>query len=333
MTLPLTTLVEAPTIEELAAFVEGKNNCDSLVPIRMGGSKPAIFLVHDGDGETMLYRNLALRLDPEHPVYGLQPYGHRRHPMLHPRIGDMATYHIERIRKVQPQGPYFLGGMCAGGVIAYEIARQLQNLGEIVGMVALIDAADVQAVEIPWRFAHQRLRSFSTVLDQGTEKSVLQRCLVIASKATKKAKNLTAFLVQKHVTDLWANLRMRLFRYYLDRRLEPPRFLERIPVRTIYLFAEKSYRPTGVFEGKLDLFRATEGINNDEPYRNRYSDPLFGWAPRASQGVRAYDVPGGHSSMLQEPNVRVLAGYMQTIIDQALLRQDSDQYVAMETVP
>ncbi|MBV8311316.1 MAG: HAD-IIIC family phosphatase, partial [Planctomycetaceae bacterium] len=187
MTLPLTTLVEAPTIEELAAFVEGKNNCDSLVPIRMGGSKPAIFLVHDGDGETMLYRNLALRLDSDHPVYGLQPYGHRKHPMLHTRIGDMATYHIERIRRVQPQGPYFLGGMCAGGVIAYEIARQLQSLGEIVGMVALIDAADVQAVEIPWRFAHQRLRSFSTVLDQGEQKSVLQRCVVIANKATKKA--------------------------------------------------------------------------------------------------------------------------------------------------
>jgi thioesterase domain-containing protein len=223
--------------------------------------------------------------------------------------------------------------MCAGGVIAYEIARQLQSQGEVIGMVALIDAADVQAEEIPWRFAQQRLRSFSTVLDQGPEKSVLQRCATIAGKAAQKAKSLTSFLVQKHAGDLWANLRMRLFRYYLDRRLDPPRFLEHIPVRTAYLFAEKSYRPTGVFEGELDLFRATQGVNNDEPYRDRYSDPQFGWGRRASRGVRTYDVPGGHSSMLQEPNVEILAGFMQAIIDQALQRQDLDSRVAMASVP
>ena len=331
--LPLTALVEAPTIEELAAVVEGKRVSESLVLLRKGGNKPAIFFVHDGDGETMLYRNLALRLDSDHPVYGLQPHGRRQHPILHTRIGDMAAHHIERMRLVQTQGPYFVGGMCAGGVIAYEIARQLQSQGEVIGMVALIDAADVQAEEIPWRFAQQRLRSFSTVLDQGPEKSLLQRCATIAGKAAQKAKSLTSFLVQKHAGDLWANLRMRLFRFYLDRRLDPPRFLEHIPVRTAYLFAEKSYRPTGVFEGELDLFRATQGVSNDEPYRDRYSDPQFGWGRRASRGVRTYDVPGGHSSMLQEPNVEILAGFMQAIIDQALQRQDLDSRVAMASVP
>src|SRR5208337_4213467 len=127
--LPLTTLVEAPTIEELAAVVEGKHMSESLVLLRKGGNKPGIFLVHDGDGETMLYRNLALRLDSDHSVYGLQPHGRRKHPILHTRIGDMAAHHIERMRLVQPQGPYFVGGMCAGGVIAYEIARQLQSQG------------------------------------------------------------------------------------------------------------------------------------------------------------------------------------------------------------
>jgi len=325
ITLPLTTLVEAPTILELTGRLQGTHARDSLVPIRKGGNKPAIFLVHDGDGETMLYRNLALRLDPDQPIYGLQPYSHFKHPMLHTRIEEMAAHHVDKMRSVQPQGPYFIGGMCAGGVIAYEIARRLQSQGDIVGMVALIDSADVLAEEIPWRFANQRLRRFSTVLDQGDGQSVLKRAVVIAGTATKKAKNLSTYLVRKRAGDLLANLRMRLFRYYLDRRLEPPRFLENTPVRTAYLFAEKSYRPSGVFEGELILFRATEGENNDEPYINRYSDPLFGWGRRASQGVRAYDVPGGHSSMLQEPNVLVLAGHMQAIMERALIRQTADQ--------
>ena len=298
------------------------------MPIRKGGNKPAVFLVHDGDGETMLYRNLALRLDPDHPIYGLQPHGHSKYPILHTRIEQMAAYHVDKMRKVQPHGPYFVGGMCAGGVIAYEIARRLQSQRETVGMVALIDAADVGAEEIHWRFANQRLHSFSTVLDQTDGLNALERVLMIAGKATKKAKNLSTFLVQKRAADLWAKLRMRLFRHYLDHRQEPPRFLEHIPVRTVYLFAEKSYRPSGVFEGELILFRATEGRNDDEPYVNRYSDPLFGWGRRASQGVRAYDVPGGHSSMLQEPNVQVLAGHMQAIIDKALLYETADQDAA-----
>ena len=259
ITLPLTTLVEAPTIAELTGLMEGKHARDSLVPIRKGGNKPAIFLVHDGDGETMLYRNLALRLDPDHPIYGLQPHSHSKHPILHTRIEEMAAYHIDKMRTVQPQGPYFIGGMCAGGVIAYEIARQLQSQSETVGMVALIDAADVVAEEIPWRFANQRLRSFSTVVDQSDGLSVLQRAVVIVGKATKKAKNFSTYLVRKRAGDLWAKLRMRLFRYYLDRRLEPPRFLEHIPVRTVYLFAEKSYRPSGVFEGELILFAQPRG--------------------------------------------------------------------------
>ena len=60
--LPLTSLIEASTIEQLARLVVGAADQDSLVLIRDGGDRPPLFLVHDGDGETMLYRNLALRL-------------------------------------------------------------------------------------------------------------------------------------------------------------------------------------------------------------------------------------------------------------------------------
>ena len=89
-------------------------------------------------------------------------------------------------------------------------------------------------------------------------------------------------------------------------------------MRTAYLFAEKNYRPERPFDGDLVLFRATHGKGPDEPYVERYEDPLLGWGQRTTGDVWAYDVPGGHSSMLQEPHVRALAKQLQLSIDDAL---------------
>jgi thioesterase domain-containing protein/acyl carrier protein len=319
--LPLTSIIEAPTISLMASLLSEQNTRDSLVLIRAGGDMPPLFLVHDGDGETMLYRNLAVRLDPDRPVYGLQPWSRANHPILHTRIEEMAAYHIGKIRSVQPSGPYFLGGMCAGGVIAFEIALQLQNQGQEVGMVALIDAADVAATLKPLLFASQRIRSFRSVLNEEDRVSLAERVVRMAGKAIRKARNLTTYLVNDRIQKIRDEARMRLFRHYLDRGLSLPRFLENIPVRTAYLFAETRYKPGRLFEGELTLFRATSGEGNDEPYVDRYSDPLLGWGQRATAGVRVHDIPGGHSSMLQEPNVETLATHMQTQLDEALAGQ------------
>jgi thioesterase domain-containing protein len=208
--------------------------------------------------------------------------------------------------------------MCAGGVIAYEIARQLQDQGETVAMVALLDAADVGAPLKTWHFASQRIHSFSTMFHR---KEVLgfYRCLfVIATNALRKVKNLTSYLVGEQLKNLRNEIRMRLFCFYLDRGLQLPRPLQQISVRDVYLFAEKHYQPKGTFDGDLVLFRATSGTGADEPYIERYADPLLGWGRRTSHYVHVYDVPGGHSSMLQEPNVCVLATQMQAYLDQAL---------------
>ena len=94
-------------------------------------------------------------------------------------------------------------------------------------------------------------------------------------------------------------------------------------MRTVYLFAEADYRPDGPFIGELALFRATRGVGADEPYIDRYDDPLLGWGRRATRGVRVDDVPGGHSSMLQEPDVRILAEKLQSVIDEALAFEPS----------
>jgi FkbH-like protein len=319
--LPLTSIIEAPTVCLMASLLSDRDSRDSLVLIRAGGEMPPLFLVHDGDGETMLYRNLALRLEADRPVYGLQPWSRVNYPILHTRIEEMAAYHISKIQSVQPSGPYFLGGMCAGGVIAFEIALQLQCRGQEVAMVALIDAADVAATLKPLRFARGRLSSFRSGLEEEGQVSLAKRAVRIVGKATRKARNLATYLVNDRIQKVRDEARMRLFRYYLDSGKRLPRLLENIPVRTAYLFAERRYKPGRLFEGELTLFRATTGEGNDEPYVERYSDPLLGWGERATAGVRVYDVPGGHSSMLQEPSVETLATHMQSQLDEAVAGQ------------
>jgi thioesterase domain-containing protein len=111
---------------------------------------------------------------------------------------------------------------------------------------------------------------------------------------------------------------MKQLQRSLDAGKLPPSSLRDLSVRTVYLFAESEYAPSDLYRGEVALFRATAGEGTDEPYVNIYSDPLLGWGQRVTETVRVYDIPGGHSSMLQEPNVAAMAETMQDYIDAAL---------------
>ncbi|MCS6812004.1 MAG: HAD-IIIC family phosphatase [Cyanobacteria bacterium] len=315
--LPLTTILAAPTIAQLADLINKTDQQTvkgSVVLLKPGDANYALFLIHDGDGETLLYRNLAKRMDPSLPVYGVQPLGNDQFPMLHTRITDMASYYADQIRGVQPVGPYFLGGMCAGGVLAYEVARQLRAQGQQIGLVALMDSADVAAPKRVGHIAGQRMSRFSEALSQGSKLPHWQRWLFILTKVWQKVTNLVQYEVTSRFKRLQQNLKMRLFRYCLDRNRPIPAWLAPISVRTAYNYAELDYRPLEPFDGELVLLRATEGTGTDEPFSHIYSDPLLGWERRTIKGVKVYDVPGGHASMLQEPNVAVMAEILRNYI-------------------
>ncbi len=110
--LPLGTLITAPTISQLAGRVAGTAVGDSLVLIRDGAGQPPLFLVHDGDGDTLLYLNLAMHLKAERAVYGLQPCSRGNAPMIHTRIPEMAAYHIDKCDPSSHEVPISSGG-CA----------------------------------------------------------------------------------------------------------------------------------------------------------------------------------------------------------------------------
>jgi thioesterase domain-containing protein/malonyl CoA-acyl carrier protein transacylase/acyl carrier protein len=315
--LPLTSIIEAPTVAQFARLLENRGSHTPVVLIREGGDELPLFLVHDADGETVIYRSLALHLDPGHAIYGLQPHSKADHPILHTRIEEMAAFHISNIRTIQPRGPYLLGGLCAGGLISFEMARQLERDGETVLMVALMDAADVAAKMRTLQVAKQRLTRFASAFDQGKDIPRWRRALAGTRTAVRKAGNLARYMVGSRVRTSRDRARMAMFRLHLKLGLRMPAYLQNISVRTAYGSAKLGYRPATPFGGELLLLRATFGVGDDEAFGNRYSDPLMGWGPRSARGVRVVDVPGGHSSMLQEPNARVIAEKLQSYINQA----------------
>jgi len=156
--LPLATLYEAPTIAELACIL----HCEApvagwspLVAIQPTGSRPAFFCFHGAGGNVLSYRQLSMHLGSDQPFYGLQCQGldGACPPLV--RIEDMAALYVKEIRRVQRRGPYFLGGYCMGGTLAFEAAQQLHAAGESIALLALFDTMDWSKISVtPWSMSH-----------------------------------------------------------------------------------------------------------------------------------------------------------------------------------
>jgi len=340
--LPLSTLVTAPTIAQLAQVLRSNVSTirEMTVLLKQGTGRSSFFIIHDGDGETLLYRSLANRLSPSVSVYGVQPYGSDEFPILHARIEEMAASYIRAIRKVQPEGPYLLGGLCAGGVLAFEVAVQLQQQGQQVGMVAIIDAADVKATEKGGYILNQRIDRFSTIFHKSTKMKPHRQVLFLLNQLKQRTVNLISYEVRKNYETLRDQFQLVFFKYFLDHDMQLPAFVKHIPVRNILALAREQYTPQRLFDGEIQLYRATKRSPifdntpiDDTPYIERFSDPLLGWGKRATAGVQAYDIPGGHSSMLQEPNVQVIAEKIQSHIDKVELHAEAMQSLASPLLP
>jgi amino acid adenylation domain-containing protein len=141
--LPLATIFQAPTVEQLAAALsqEGWSPPEgSLVAIQAGGSKPPFFCVHPGGGNIVGYALLARHMGSDQPFYGLQPRRLDDETMDDETVEDIAASYVEEVKRIQPEGPYFLGGRCFGGIVAFEMAQQLQAEGRDVALLAILDS-------------------------------------------------------------------------------------------------------------------------------------------------------------------------------------------------
>jgi amino acid adenylation domain-containing protein len=138
--LPISKLIQAPTIGQLAELVrEGRRDGSSLVPIQPNGSRIPFFCVHGQGGNVLIFRHLAQHLAPDQPFYALQSRGLDGTCAFETRVEDMAAHYLSEICTVQSEGPYCLGGFSFGGLVAYEMARRLAVNGQQVGLVVLLD--------------------------------------------------------------------------------------------------------------------------------------------------------------------------------------------------
>jgi pristinamycin I synthase 3 and 4 len=152
--LPLPVLFEAPTVRDLANALldRGSITMRSLItPMRSEGTRPPFFYLHgDAEGGGLHCRKLADALDHEQPFYAVHPHAlvDRELPTS---VEAMAADYVREIRAIQPRGPFRVGGFCNGGVIAFEIARQLTAAGETVEALILLDAPGRNAYLKPLR--------------------------------------------------------------------------------------------------------------------------------------------------------------------------------------
>jgi FkbH-like protein len=307
--LRLTAILDAPTVRSLAHLLEDSTVRDrsGVVCLRRGGPQN-LFLIHDGLGETLLYLNLARRLPKTMTVFGIEPKRLPGIPLAHASIEEMAAFYVDQIREIQSRGPYLLGGMCAGGVIAYQMAACLMSAGERVQMVAILDGATPQAAKRVGRVALGRLSRLQDAVAQvrGAGAAPLKRTVGIASAVARKALNVIIYEFYSIGERISFRLRFALLKNLVKRGASWPRALPELTVMQIYNALESRYIPPVLANVPILLVRASAGEGADTPYRDIYRDEDFGWGQVAGQ-LEWVDVRGGHSSMLQEEAIESLA--------------------------
>jgi amino acid adenylation domain-containing protein len=140
---PLSALFRAPTIAELAALLnhdDDRPRWTSLVPVQTGGDRRPFFYVSPFLTTALSFSQLARHLGSDQPLYVLQPQGMEHDDPFHGSVEEMAAHYLEEMKDVQSSGPYWLGGHCAGSFVAFEMARQLQERGEEIGLLVVADS-------------------------------------------------------------------------------------------------------------------------------------------------------------------------------------------------
>jgi len=302
----LSTLVEAPTIEQLAGILSGpvaRPADSSLVTVQPDGTQPPLFCIHDHTGQPLFCRNLSLSLGTDQPVFGLRSQGLSDGETPYYTVQEMAAHYLREMRRRQPTGPYYLSGYCFGGMIVYEMANLLKDAGEEVALLALFNTP-----------APGSLRGWP-----------LNR-LYIQNRIRHELKNLNALRAREKFAFFGAkaaglatlalgSLKARLLRIFSGPlHFNTGKHTQRLlSISDINIAAAKAYRPRP-YVGRITLF-LTEEVPTFYPI-----DPEAGWMTLAAGGVEVQSVTGDNTSMFTTHHVHALAEKLKTCLERCRRR-------------
>ncbi len=335
ISVALSKIIECPTIHTLALAlgdVEPTDHQVKATPASVGqhtqrplsqrtvsvlrpGGPQTFFFIYDGHGETLLYMNLAGRLPPEYAAYGVLPRTQPGIPLAHETIEDMAAYAIEQMRSIQPDGPYNLGGLCAGGTIGFEIAAQLERAGERVDALVLLEAFEPTATPRRGIMAQGRIDRFRRVFNPDGANG--RSGASMAREAISKIGGAARYEVSSRMVELTVPPRLKLLHRILRAGGEWPIMVPPLTIHDIYVAARDRYRAGTLACSNVILVKATEaqpGVHADELMRQLYLEELLGWEGHVPEGIKVLNVAGGHSTMLREPFVDDLAEKLAAVL-------------------
>ena len=288
--LPLRAVFTHSTPELLAQALDSslqgiKLEFNPLLPLRSSGHALPLFCVHPGGGIATAFLNLARAIEPGRPVWALQAKGLEEDETPHKDIEEMTTSYLAAIRKVQPRGPYHLLGWSQGGLIAHEMAIRLEQAGETVALLALLDTTPAHE--------SQPEQDFDDDLDAFIQKQLID----------------FSGLTQDQIPETYGGRLKRLYddavAYEFIPETTTVEWVERLFKQMMLVPHQSKTYQTGICHTPIVVFHATL-----EP--GFQSGQKIDWQPYTSNTVTEYEIETRHMTMCQPSTAAKIAQLLNT---------------------
>ncbi|HEV7333469.1 MAG TPA: amino acid adenylation domain-containing protein [Flavisolibacter sp.] len=292
--LPLATLYEHSTVEKMAAqlntsYQEGDDDC--LVPIRPEGSRTPFYYIHGALGDVFGLPLLTKHLHLDQPVFGIRAKDLTGTGNTQNTIEEIAASYVAILLRQNPEGPYILIGYCFGGLVAFEMTKQMQRMGKKVKKLIVVDA-EANVIPNPDVALANRIRAWKGF-------------------AKRRKYDISYFLKDPKVKIRYEKLKLTESLVKVKRNLVGPKndpFYIAAKLERKCFAAIKKYKLTP-YEGSMYLFRAGKRV------RYTADNQYLGWRPYVKGEIRIYDVPGIHSEIFAFENSRTTAAVLQRCLD------------------
>lgn len=294
--IPLSALFQHSTVEKLAKLLNAENEIivDHLVPIKPNGNKTPLFMVHGAGLNILNFANVINHFDDDQPIYGFQGIVNNGYNNWFESIEAMAACYIESMLKVNPKGPYAIAGFSFGGIVAFEIARQLKEQGKTISLIAPLDTY----VDSSYHYASHQHKKLIRYYDRTYRRlDYLKEMLSSWSSMKLRVNSKKEYLLKKYFG--LNNTMTEQEAIALEQFKEASIWVNKIVDR--YHIKPQDF--------EVDLFRAKD----DENYK---LDPThLGWKKVALKGVNIHNITGNHLGIVEPPNDKILAKMIQDILD------------------